>query len=284
MKTSVATVFAAGVMAAGLAASPAGAITIVTTLNPAVQVGAPYAGQFDLSAYLTQGGDSYEITGAKITATGFSAPQVSVTQGAISDPQFVSQVQRVVVPAHDETQVVCNPFCFPQTVHVPATFATDTFYNEFQDINVTDATSDVMRVDVGQGVGVGGVATHIFQVGGYLPVGGAFVIGGDQATGLQFATLQQRTITNENYGALSAVGVLTASDLLTLNGSGLLDFTVDAPVGQFGLQSVQVDFDLLKLPSGVPEPSAWALMIVGLGGVGGALRRRRAGRARIELA
>jgi len=30
---------------------------------------------------------------------------------------------------------------------------------------------------------------------------------------------------------------------------------------------------------GVPEPAAWALMIVGFGGVGGLLRRRRAQRA-----
>lgn len=30
---------------------------------------------------------------------------------------------------------------------------------------------------------------------------------------------------------------------------------------------------------GVPEPAAWALMIVGFGGVGGLLRRRRARRA-----
>ena len=43
-----------------------------------------------------------------------------------------------------------------------------------------------------------------------------------------------------------------------------------------------VGFDVINpgngvvIPTGVPEPAAWALMIIGVGGVGAALRRRRA--------
>jgi hypothetical protein len=46
-----------------------------------------------------------------------------------------------------------------------------------------------------------------------------------------------------------------------------------APGGDYSLVA---DFKAPNSASAAPEPAAWALMILGLGGAGGALRRRRA--------
>lgn len=58
------------------------------------------------------------------------------------------------------------------------------------------------------------------------------------------------------------------------------------PTIYFGLtgQNKPVDFSLTVNSSGVPEPATWALMILGFGGIGAALRRVSGGRrARREL-
>lgn len=48
-------------------------------------------------------------------------------------------------------------------------------------------------------------------------------------------------------------------------------------VGSFSACAIgEVAFSGTELNSGIPEPSAWALMITGFGFIGGALRRRRA--------
>jgi len=48
------------------------------------------------------------------------------------------------------------------------------------------------------------------------------------------------------------------------------DFTVETPLGATGR------FTFERLLSGVPEPTTWAMMLLGFGGIGLALRRQRA--------
>ncbi len=67
----------------------------------------------------------------------------------------------------------------------------------------------------------------------------------------------------------SAFGApLDAAAITGLNGGTFQDLTLDLPTYQNGQLSLFVP------SSAVPEPSVWALMLVGLGIVGGALRRR----------
>jgi hypothetical protein len=60
----------------------------------------------------------------------------------------------------------------------------------------------------------------------------------------------------------------------TTTASGYLTFTEHGPVPQGSDQQGNV-LDNVVLSSGVPEPAAWALMLVGLGAMGVALRSRR---------
>jgi hypothetical protein len=63
------------------------------------------------------------------------------------------------------------------------------------------------------------------------------------------------------------------------NGDQSQGFTVSyqfsAPVSQITFSSSGNSFEFDKLAGGVPEPASWALMIVGFGGAGAALRGRR---------
>ena len=77
-------------------------------------------------------------------------------------------------------------------------------------------------------------------------------------------------------GVLVVDGSATTPDLLTL--SGFSDVT-RLVISSFDFNGVVYDdftFDKIPIPrdGGVPEPAGWALMILGFGLVGGALRRR----------
>ncbi|OHB31112.1 MAG: hypothetical protein A2790_10705 [Phenylobacterium sp. RIFCSPHIGHO2_01_FULL_69_31] len=79
------------------------------------------------------------------------------------------------------------------------------------------------------------------------------------------------------YGAMNFSSTVTNADLLGLNEDGQLDFTVTATLGQFRLRGASLTFERELIPAtAAPEPGAWALMILGFGGAGAALRRRRA--------
>jgi hypothetical protein len=62
---------------------------------------------------------------------------------------------------------------------------------------------------------------------------------------------------------------LAAGDLLELR----LIQNANAPFGDF--VGLNFNVDLTALPGGIPEPASWALMIVGFGLVGSAMRRRQ---------
>ena len=55
-------------------------------------------------------------------------------------------------------------------------------------------------------------------------------------------------------------------------------------VASGGLPNVDAIVDNISISGAVPEPAAWALMILGFGLVGGALRRARPSRVALRLA
>ena len=83
--------------------------------------------------------------------------------------------------------------------------------------------------------------------------------------------LLNSTVLATNVGGYSYLTSFSAGSSAFVAGTNTLSFvSVNSGGGPAGLQ-VQVS----GMANAVPEPGAWALMIVGFGGIGAALRRRR---------
>jgi hypothetical protein len=83
------------------------------------------------------------------------------------------------------------------------------------------------------------------------------------------------------FGQLANRSVLPGATPIAFD-SLIADFTITELSGSADLTSAS--FGTVLISSGAPEPSAWALMLLGFGGLGGALRarRRRDGRAAVR--
>jgi hypothetical protein len=73
--------------------------------------------------------------------------------------------------------------------------------------------------------------------------------------------------------ALRFVGSISFAAVVLLAGSAQVAVAGDTASPQTTLRDVG-PYDKIK-PGAVPEPSTWALMLVGFGGLGIAIRRRR---------
>lgn len=268
---------AAAAATLALAATPAQALSIMQSVSANLTTGGVYNGQFDISSYLSSGGDSYVVTGAKLIAKGTSNLAYAVTVGDYGDPVQYSSQQRLITPSQPIYQTVCSFFgCFQELVgYSNPVYGTDRYYNVDRTITRLDAF-DQMGVDVGQGFGSGVSQTQIHTNQGPTPIGQPQNQGPNETGGFDFYQPRERLITNAWYGPISATANLTANDLAGLNGNGVLDFAVTAMTGRFTVTDLEFQFDLRKIvPIAVPEPTTWALLILGFGGVGAQLRRRR---------
>jgi len=270
--------FARGGLAAGaavlaLAATPAQALSIVQSVSANLANGGVYSGQFDISSYLSSGGDSYVVTGAKVIAKGSSTLAYTVSVGDYGAPsQYDSQVY-LKEPSHPIYETVCFlGICHDEIVGVTnPVYGTHNYYNVDRTITRLDAL-DYMVVDVGQGSGAGASQTQIHNIAGPTPTFSE-IHGANDVGGNDYYRYRDRTVTDAWYGPISATANLTANDLAGLNSNGFLDFAVTAATGRFTLTDLEFQFDLEAAP--VPEPGAWALMILGFGVAGATLRRRR---------
>ncbi len=260
-----------------LAATPAHALSIVQSVSASLTTGGSYTGQFDISSYLSSGGDQYQVTGAKLVAKGASTLALDVTIGPEGDPGLYQVQQRVITPSQPIYQTVCTFFGCTQVLvgYSDPVIGNDNYYNVDRTITRLDAF-DQMIVDVGQGVGSGTSQTQIHTVSPMTPVGQPQVIGVNATGGYDYYRAREQIVTDAWYGPIQASANLTANDLASLNSNGFLDFAVSAMTGRFTLTDLEFQFDLQKVETAaVPEPQAWALMIMGFGVAGALLRRRR---------
>ncbi|WP_296595142.1 PEPxxWA-CTERM sorting domain-containing protein [Phenylobacterium sp.] len=266
---------AAAVLA--LAATPAQAVSLVQAVSANLTTGGAYNGQFDISSYLSSGGDLYRVTGAKLIAKGSSSLSYAVTVGDYGPPSQYDSQQRLITPSQPIYQTFCNFFgCYDELVgYTNPVYGTDRYYNVDRTITRLDAL-DQMAVDVGQGFGSGVSQTQIHTNSGLTPTGQPQNQGPNETGGFDFYRPRERVVTDAWYGPISATANLTANDLVGLNSNGFLDFAVTAQSGRFTLTDLEFQFDLEKIePAAVPEPGTWALVILGLGMAGARLRRRR---------
>jgi hypothetical protein len=61
----------------------------------------------------------------------------------------------------------------------------------------------------------------------------------------------------------------------TGNTNGVFEFSFSSPITSVTFTTPQNSFEIASISAGTPEPAAWALMLVGIGGVGAAIRLRR---------
>jgi len=75
-------------------------------------------------------------------------------------------------------------------------------------------------------------------------------------------------------GALASASPWTTYSVTFTTAGGALEFYEEGPSDNQGNLLDNISVSTASTTTGVPEPAAWALMLVGLGGVGALLRRR----------
>lgn len=263
-------------VAFALSAGEASAITLFQNVGgPAlVSGGATRTGAFDLSGYLS--GGTYKIANAKVTAIGFSNPDVVQTTTSYSEPELVSITPRKIADGYWQSYD-CGLFGCKYR-WVDPVFVDDFVWQKFHDTRYMDVVLDTLRIDVGEAAGLDSVGQYAFSIGDYFDE--PAIHSGTEQHGYTTVHPYRRSITNIWAGEVSAEALLTLNDLAALNSTGQLNFDLDATVGNVFVQQVKLDFDLV---SAVPEPATWAMMLVGFFGVGSALRaRRRQGLAALD--
>ena len=265
-------------LAGGLAltlAAPAGAATVVLTTPSGKIAGTGY---YDLTSYLSDAqGRTFAITAARLSLQAYSdidyAPPTTSTSTtwtcALQDPAN------------------------PQVVGITALSLTTITY--------ADAVADSMTLSNGfitGGQSVSGAVSQTLETSKTVDLGVSdgpatvppFNFGGGV---LHRTTYQETTIHRAIYGALNLDLDFDATSLAQVNSMGVAFFTLGAspggfdfnlggfvPPSQFSRQDVSLTFDLAQtggppLSAPVPEPATWAMMLMGFGGLGAALRRRR---------
>ena len=101
----------------------------------------------------------------------------------------------------------------------------------------------------------------------------AFAVSWALAAGGDYRLLQS-VESNEYYATYGAA--LPSNADITITKSGIFEYDVAASEGNFGPNDYWAAFNDITTVSGtVPEPASWALMLIGFGLAGAALRRQR---------
>lgn len=158
------------------------------------------------------------------------------------------------------------------------------------DTTQTNSTSDLLRLQQGQGqaditgaeITLGGTPNDAWD----MLAGDIFLTGHAGMDYLEFALTSGAVGTvdfllTDNLGGTWAFNNIAigngdthyAFDTLGLQSITNLHWSVDDPPGAITiLKQVRLD---LATPGGIPEPATWGLMILGLGAIGGVMRRQR---------
>jgi hypothetical protein len=104
----------------------------------------------------------------------------------------------------------------------------------------------------------------------------SFYVGSlDSYNSLTFSFVGGGTQTFSGSDLAAAVTQADNGDQQALNTNGRYTFTFDKAVDGVTLASGQNSFEVSNIGAAVPEPTTWAMMLVGFGGLGGMLRNRR---------
>jgi hypothetical protein len=112
---------------------------------------------------------------------------------------------------------------------------------------------------------------------------------GDYNADADLLFLEAFSASNVSLGftSLATLASDTAMHTLTVNTGGIAYAIFGGRPPSIGGSSVYADnisFDLAAAPTGVPEPSTWAMMLVGFAAIGAGLRRRQNTSVRFDFA
>jgi hypothetical protein len=248
---------AAGLLATG----PAAATTVLTqALNLSLENNI-YNGAFDLSGVLHDAdGRTFAVTSARISTTG------------VSDPQFG--------PASLLTSIH-PPLGIPSLEQIGGQ---DVLVFEDRTTNITtyhDTLADVAILSAYGGAVQGVALQNLLDSGERLisSVDGPVVTGPFGAQ-LTRTTVYEDYIREAVYGDIPLGMDVDGAALFAINGLRRFDFSLAvAGVAQFADATLSLELTQTGGPPagpgpGVPEPATWALMLLGFGAAGAALRRR----------
>ncbi len=234
-----------------MVASPvwaAGVVIDVPESTVLTQGGADLIGTVDISSYLKAGGHRYTADDVMVSVVGSSGEHGN--QGYEID----------------------NPFVLLFTIQRPNSqgqIVDDNFYQR-QDSNVRDDTTvDSLTLKVGAD-GASGADGNNYDAGAYGLTSVDMV--GTFDTGLDFLITETNVIDEGYFGDLGASLTASPATLAQINGTGSVGFDVAATGDPTQVTGVQVSFDQVLA---APEPATWAMMLVGVAGLGVALRRIR---------
>jgi hypothetical protein len=266
----------AGALALAVAA-PAGATTVITQTPPEFLPGSGmHLGTFDLSPYLSDGqGRTFAIASATLSARAHSDPHYATPTITVTDTELGSQFS-------------FNPLSINYDVLRVRT------------ISYIDDVADRLTLSAGfvGGQSATGSVSQIIDTTEIVDNG--FVDGPavSPIPGVSFpfpttqhTILQDRIVHRAIHGDLNLAFALDGDNLDSANfqqaftyfvspfAGGFPDFEEFLNPGTMTLDSVSFAFDLVQTGgpppvAPVPEPATWALMILGFGLAGAALRRR----------
>jgi hypothetical protein len=146
-------------------------------------------------------------------------------------------------------------------------------------LNFSTSNSDATTIDQFLGTSLGGaVGGHLLDNTYFLFTGSTFLNAGDNSFVVPHDDGLQLNIDGLTPSlVVDAPGPTAEVDTpFTVNAPAAGLYTFELSYGECCGGPAVIRFDVNGAPAGVPEPATWAMMLAGFGGLGAAIRNRRA--------
>lgn len=258
-------------------AANAGMINISHNVGPGGVVlsnGQSYAGTFNISDFLPGGTNmsDYRVLNASVNAMGFSDPDASQSTSydsySLYDSSSRTAYYRYYVYYSYRRSGFWYSYWVSGSYSVNASRnVTDNFYER----DVTDRFVDLVRDQMGLDVGSDTFAIEVNNHDSSTTFMGQEVLprSGSEQYGYSYYSQDRYEERDIWSGSLEINQSLSMSSLNDIADDGMMSFSVFANVGQFSLNSLQLDVSLARIASSasnVTEPTTGLLFLLGAGG------------------